>query len=83
MGKIGVLSFKFSMILLLVCLANLSIAFAHINGFGEQPLSKIAIHRATISLHRSASVRASPSVLGIKVISSIPFRYARRGTINY
>ncbi|KAF7833979.1 putative inactive purple acid phosphatase 27 [Senna tora] len=53
--------------MLLVCLANfLSIALAHVDGFGEQPLSKIAIHKAIVSLHSSASVRASPSLLGMK-----------------
>ncbi|XP_054820167.1 probable inactive purple acid phosphatase 27 [Prosopis cineraria] len=65
MGK-HPLSFKFNMILLLSCLANLSIAFAHFNGFGEQPLSKIAIHKTVVSLHNSASLRAFPSILGIK-----------------
>ncbi|XP_047310384.1 probable inactive purple acid phosphatase 27 [Impatiens glandulifera] len=32
---------------------------------GEQPLSKIAIHKATVSLHNSASVKAFPLVLGL------------------
>ncbi|KAL6661854.1 hypothetical protein ACP70R_001238 [Stipagrostis hirtigluma subsp. patula] len=31
---------------------------------GFQPLSKIAIHRATVELQRSAYVRATPSLLG-------------------
>ncbi|KAM7475741.1 hypothetical protein LguiB_022984 [Lonicera macranthoides] len=33
-------------------------------GGGEQPLSKIAIHRAIYSLHHSASITASPLLLG-------------------
>ncbi|XP_031371503.1 probable inactive purple acid phosphatase 27 [Punica granatum] len=33
---------------------------------GDQPLSKIAIHRATIALHPSASISASPALLGLK-----------------
>ncbi|KAK4256952.1 hypothetical protein QN277_006607 [Acacia crassicarpa] len=54
------------MILLLLFLLNLSFASAHINGFGEQPLSKISIHKTVVSLHINASLRASPSLLGIK-----------------
>ncbi|KAK1319413.1 putative inactive purple acid phosphatase 27 [Acorus calamus] len=33
---------------------------------GDQPLSKIAIHRATVGIDGSAHVRASPMVLGLK-----------------
>ncbi|PIN07230.1 Purple acid phosphatase [Handroanthus impetiginosus] len=33
---------------------------------GDQPLSKIAIHRATLALRDSASIKASPLVLGLK-----------------
>ncbi|KAF9590484.1 hypothetical protein IFM89_035361 [Coptis chinensis] len=35
-------------------------------GGGEQPLSKIEIHKATFSLQDSASIKASPLVLGSK-----------------
>ncbi|KAF9602772.1 hypothetical protein IFM89_030928 [Coptis chinensis] len=35
-------------------------------GGGEQSLSKIAIHKATFSLQDSASIKASPLVLGSK-----------------
>jgi hypothetical protein len=31
---------------------------------GVQPLSKIAIHKATVNLHGSAYVRATPALLG-------------------
>ncbi|KAI3764735.1 hypothetical protein L2E82_14748 [Cichorium intybus] len=33
---------------------------------GEQPLAKIALHKAVIAVHASATVRVSPSLLGIK-----------------
>lgn len=39
---------------------------AHANGFGEQPLSKIAVHKTVVSLHSNASVTATPSILGTK-----------------
>ncbi|KAL9996409.1 putative phosphodiesterase I [Helianthus debilis subsp. tardiflorus] len=32
----------------------------------EQPLSKIAIHRSVLALHNEASIKASPTVLGLK-----------------
>ncbi|KAL2321684.1 hypothetical protein Fmac_026063 [Flemingia macrophylla] len=59
---------KMNLVLVMACLANFSIvfAFAHIHGFGEQPLSRIAIHKAVVSLHSSASIRATPSLLGTK-----------------
>ena len=34
---------------------------------GEQPLAKIAIHKAVFALHKSASIRAKPFLLGLKV----------------
>ena len=34
---------------------------------GIQPLSKIAIHKATVKLHGSAYVRATPALLGDQV----------------
>lgn len=37
------------------------------NGLGEQPLSKIAIHKATLALNDSSSIKAYPSLLGSKV----------------
>jgi len=37
------------------------------NGIGEQPLSKIAIHKTILALHSSASITASPFLLGNKV----------------
>lgn len=38
---------------------------------GIQPLSKIAIHKATAALRDSVSVKASPYVLGLQVASRI------------
>lgn len=35
---------------------------------GEQPLSKIAIHKATYALADSSSIKAYPSFLGLKVL---------------
>ena len=54
-------------LLLLVLLGFLGLALAHIDGFGEQPLSKIEIHKTTLALSNSASIKAHPSVLGVKV----------------
>lgn len=34
---------------------------------GVQPLSKIAIHRASLALNEAAYVRASPELLGLQV----------------
>ena len=37
------------------------------HGVGEQPLSKIAIHRALYALHENASIKVEPVLLGTKV----------------
>ncbi|GAV56562.1 Metallophos domain-containing protein/Metallophos_C domain-containing protein [Cephalotus follicularis] len=60
-------SFKSTMILVLLCLAtSVNLAMAHINGFGEQPLSKIAILKTTLALRDSVSLKAQPLILGLK-----------------
>uniref|UniRef100_A0A5B7AQT2 Purple acid phosphatase n=1 Tax=Davidia involucrata TaxID=16924 RepID=A0A5B7AQT2_DAVIN len=41
-------------------------ASAHMSAIGVQPLSQIAIEKATLALHESASIKASPPVLGWK-----------------
>lgn len=41
------------------------------NKVGEQPLSKIAIHKTVVSLRPSISIKANPLLLGIKVHYSI------------
>ncbi|CAJ2664210.1 unnamed protein product [Trifolium pratense] len=51
---------------LLLINSNIVFGFGHAIGFGEQPLSKIAIHKALVSLHSSVTVTATPSILGIK-----------------
>lgn len=42
---------------------------------GEQPLAKIAIQKAVIAIHESASVRVNPFLLGfqVKMFSLISF----------
>jgi len=67
---------KHNMIILVATLAwlllnsNIVLCSAHANGFGEQPLSKIAIHKTLVSLHNNASVTATPSILGTKVTTT-------------
>ena len=61
-------------ILTLVIVLLLHIAETHskgrhvIGGDGVQPLSRIAIHRAVSELHEKASIKATPYVLGTKVV---------------
>ena len=43
------------------------------HGVGEQPLSKIAIHRALYALHENASIKVEPVLLGTKVTLMIFF----------
>lgn len=47
-----------------ICLALLS----SVHGLGEQPLSKIDIYKTTLALRDSASAKASPILLGLKVM---------------
>lgn len=56
--------FIFSTLLLLIVFNGVTV---HSAAIGEQPLSQIAVEKATIALSGSASIRASPDVLGIKV----------------
>lgn len=58
---------KVNRILLILCFANLSVVLAHRHVIGEQPLSKIAIHKATFALDIRAVLKANPSLLGPKV----------------
>ena len=52
----------------LLVLAHFGWVRAHSSGgFGEQPLSKIAIHKATFAFRDSASIKAYPFLLGLKV----------------
>ncbi|KAF8399953.1 hypothetical protein HHK36_015825 [Tetracentron sinense] len=59
-------SLKILLILLLLDLSSFVASAAHRNGIGQQPLSKIAIHKATFALRDSVSIKASPLVLGLK-----------------
>ncbi|XP_019232207.1 PREDICTED: probable inactive purple acid phosphatase 27 [Nicotiana attenuata] len=49
--------------LIFVLLGSLYVASAH---SGEQPLSNIAIHRATVALQDSVAIKAYPFILGAK-----------------
>ncbi|KAK4264510.1 hypothetical protein QN277_025673 [Acacia crassicarpa] len=57
-----------NMILLLLCFASFNAGvFANVHHvIGEQPLSKIAIHKATLALDIRATIKANPSLLGLK-----------------
>ncbi|KDP30918.1 hypothetical protein JCGZ_11294 [Jatropha curcas] len=57
---------KLLKIVLLLCFANFSSVFGHINGFAEQPLSQIVIQKTVLALRDSASIKASPFLLGLK-----------------
>ncbi|KAF1871010.1 hypothetical protein Lal_00020744 [Lupinus albus] len=70
-GSVGSNCLKQKIILMLyLWFTNLSIVFGnnhhHIVGFGEQPLSKISIHKTILALHSSASITVTPFFLGIK-----------------
>ncbi|PIA51145.1 hypothetical protein AQUCO_01100172v1 [Aquilegia coerulea] len=54
------------LVFLVFLLLNSSSAFHQHNVGGVQPLSKIAIHKTIFALHDSASIKASPLVLGSK-----------------
>ncbi|KAI9175226.1 hypothetical protein LWI28_029256 [Acer negundo] len=62
-------SFKMSVflsVLLFFAAAIISSTWADFDVIGEQPLSRIAIHKTVLALHNSASIRAYPFVLGLK-----------------
>lgn len=59
-------SSMFSAVMVFVSLI-LGLASAHINGLGEQSLSKIAIYKATLARSESSSIKAHPSLLGLAV----------------
>lgn len=63
LGIDGMWAVKLNLVFLLVLLATLQEARSH----GDQPLSKIDIHKAVFALDDLAYVKASPSILGIKV----------------
>ena len=47
------------------------VTLQEVRSHGDQPFSKIAIHKTMFALRDSAYVKASPTVLGVKVSSSI------------
>ncbi|KAM3754766.1 hypothetical protein ACB098_03G190100 [Castanea mollissima] len=53
---------NFISLAIFLVLTTLQEAWSH----GDQPLSKIGIHKATVDLNHDAYVKASPSVLGLK-----------------
>jgi hypothetical protein len=62
--------FNLKMILVVIFsffFTNLRMCLGDMNELGEQPLSKIAIHKTILALHSSASITASPFLLGNKV----------------
>lgn len=72
------MSLKFALILLWVWLLH-CVAVHGSHGVGEQPLSKIAIHRALYALHDNASIKAQPALLGTKVtLSSFLFMFRKK-----
>lgn len=68
------------LLMLLGSLLNSNLASAHI---GIQPLSKIAIHKTILSLSDSAAIKASPLVLGLKVISVTFPKFGYSPTIRF
>ncbi|PKA59851.1 putative inactive purple acid phosphatase 1 [Apostasia shenzhenica] len=56
---------KASALILLVVVSSL-LRFGLVRSGGEQPLERIAIHKATVAFHDSAYIKASPVVLGLK-----------------
>ena len=57
---------------LLCFITSPSASAADVHG-GEQPLAKIAIHKTVLALRDSASIFASPSLLGKNVMSPIHY----------
>ncbi|KAK8923706.1 putative inactive purple acid phosphatase 1 [Platanthera zijinensis] len=57
---------KAEALVLLMAVISTLLRFRVVRSGGEQPLARIEIHRATIAIHDSASIRASPEVLGLK-----------------
>lgn len=50
----------------LISLAVFTSLLTVVAGGGDQPLSKISIHRATLAINDAAYVKASPTLLGLK-----------------
>lgn len=68
---------KKKMILLMIMVfllfvSNFTIYASAHTSVDEQPLSKIAVHKAIFALRDSAAIRAYPPVLGLKVTPPPP-----------
>lgn len=61
MGRMAKLKMSFFIILLAVS------TLQEVNSHGDQPLSKIAIHKTVFALSHNAYVKATPPVLGLTV----------------
>lgn len=47
---------------------TLVLTIQEVRSDGDQPLSKISVHQAVSALHAKAYVKASPALLGLKVM---------------
>lgn len=65
----GLIMSVFLSVLVCMVVTGESSTWADLNAISEQPLSKIAIYKTVLGLHSSASVRASPNLLGLEVSS--------------
>lgn len=57
----------------LIALLSIMLTLVSLQGVtchGEQPLSRIVIHNAVLALDIHTSIKATPSVLGVKVSSN-------------
>ncbi|KAL6012008.1 hypothetical protein ACLOJK_002479 [Asimina triloba] len=57
---------RFCALTLIAVLLSALLRFGELHPNGEQPLSRVAIHKAVFALHPSAYVNVSPSILGLK-----------------
>lgn len=60
----------FSVVVLFLLGFRTSSAFCDVGSTEEQPLSKIAMHKVTLGLRESVTIRASPVVLGLQVLKN-------------
>lgn len=56
-----------SFVLVLCVIVSSQFSYGTGSHMGEQPLSRIAIHKATLATDNSAYVKASPLVVGLNV----------------
>ncbi|KAG0455632.1 hypothetical protein HPP92_024924 [Vanilla planifolia] len=51
---------------ILLVVTSIILRFGAVRSGGEQPLGRIAIHRATLGINDAAYIKASPDILGLK-----------------